>query len=62
MEKEPDKKYETMKKIIDALEDILCSYQGRGHLSVYTDLDSGCLARACPKILSTLEQTVFNSF
>ncbi len=40
MEKEPDKKYETMKKIIDALEDILCSYQGRGHLSVYTDLDS----------------------
>ena len=40
MEKEPDKKYETMKKIMDALEDILCSYQGRGHLSVYTDLDS----------------------
>ena len=29
-----------MKKIMDALEDILCSYQGRGHLSVYTDLDS----------------------
>ena len=40
MEKEPDKKYETMKKIMDALEDILCSYQGRGHLSVYVDLDS----------------------
>lgn len=29
-----------LKKIMDALEDILCSYQGRGHLSVYTDLDS----------------------
>ena len=40
MEKEPDKKYETMKKIMDALKDILCSYQGRGYLSVYTDLDS----------------------
>ena len=40
MEKEPDKKYETMKKIMDALEDILCSYQGRGHQSVYVDLDS----------------------
>ena len=40
MGKEPDKKYETMKKIMDALEDILCSYQGRGHLSVYVDLDS----------------------
>ena len=35
MEKEPDKKYETMKKVMDALKDILCSYQGRGHLSVY---------------------------
>ncbi len=30
MGKEPDKKYETMKKIMDALEDILCSCQGRG--------------------------------
>lgn len=40
MGKEPDKKYETMKKIMDALADILCSYQGRGHLSVYVDLDS----------------------
>ena len=40
MEKEPDKKYKTMKKIMDALEDILCSYQGRGHQSVYVDLDS----------------------
>ena len=40
MEKEPDKKYETMKKIMDVLEDILCSYQGRGHQSVYVDLDS----------------------
>lgn len=29
-----------MKKIMDALEDILCSYQGRGHQSVYVDLDS----------------------
>ena len=40
MEKETDRKYETMKKIMDALDDILCSYHGRGHLSVYTDLDS----------------------
>ncbi|MDE6903472.1 MAG: hypothetical protein K2P76_00740 [Lachnospiraceae bacterium] len=40
MEKEPDKKYETMKKIMDVLEDILYSYQGRGHQSVYVDLDS----------------------
>lgn len=40
MEKETDRKYETMKKIMDALDDILCSYQGRGHLSVYADLDS----------------------
>ena len=40
MGKEPDKKYETMKKIMDALEDILCSYQGRGSTSVYADLDS----------------------
>ncbi|MXP74064.1 hypothetical protein GN277_01015 [Lachnospiraceae bacterium WCA-9-b2] len=40
MGKEPDKKYKTMKKIMDALEDILCSYQGRGHQSVYVDLDS----------------------
>ncbi len=40
MEKEPDKKYKTMKKIMDALKDILCSYQGRGHQSVYVDLDS----------------------
>ena len=43
MEKEPDKKYKTMKKIMDALEDILCSYQGRGHQSVYVDLDSRAL-------------------
>lgn len=40
MEKEPDKKYKTMKIIMDALEDILCSYQGRGHQSVYVGLDS----------------------
>mgnify|MGYP006980037593 CR=1 FL=1 len=40
MEKETDKKYKVMKTIMDALENILCSYQGRGHLSVYTDLDS----------------------
>ena len=40
MGKEPDKKYETMKKIMDALEDILCSCQGRGHMSAYVDLDS----------------------
>mgnify|MGYP001090684932 FL=1 len=40
MGKGSDKKYETMKKIMDALEDILCSYQGRSHLSVYVDLDS----------------------
>ena len=40
MGKETDKKYKVMKTIMDALEDILCSYQGRGHLSVYTDMDS----------------------
>ena len=40
MGKETDKKYKVMKMIMDALEDILCSYQGRGHLSAYTDLDS----------------------
>ena len=40
MENETDKKYKVMKTIMDALENILCSYQGRGHLSVYTDLDS----------------------
>lgn len=40
MEKETDKRYKVMKTIMDALENILCSYQGRGHLSVYTDLDS----------------------
>ena len=39
MEKEPDKKYEIMKKIMDVLEDILCSYQDRGHQSVCVDLD-----------------------
>ena len=38
MEKGTDNK--VMKTIMDALEDILCSYQGRGHLSAYTDLDS----------------------
>ena len=43
MEKETDKKYKVMKTIMDALEDILCSYQGRGHLSSYTDLDSFAL-------------------
>lgn len=40
---ETDKKYKVMKTIMDALEDILCSYQGRGHLSAYTDLDSFAL-------------------
>lgn len=40
MGKEADEKYETMEKIMDALEDILCSYQGRGHLSACVDLDS----------------------
>lgn len=40
MGKETDKKYKVMKTIMDALEDILCSYQGRGHLSAYTGLDS----------------------
>lgn len=40
MEKTTDKKYEAMKQVMDALEGILCSYQGRGHQSVYIDLDS----------------------
>ena len=38
--KRTGQKNETMKKIMDALEDILCSYQGRGHQSVYVDWDS----------------------
>jgi len=40
MGKETDKKYEVMKQVMDALEEIICSYQGRGHQSVYVDLDS----------------------
>lgn len=40
MEKETDKKYEVMKTVMDALDDILCSYPGRGHQTVYIDLDS----------------------
>lgn len=40
MEKETDKKYEVMKSVMDALDKILCSYQGRGHQTVYIDLDS----------------------
>lgn len=40
MEKATDKKYEIIEQVMDALEGILCSYQGRGHQSVYVDLDS----------------------
>lgn len=40
MEKETDKKYEVMKSVMDALDEILCSYQGRGHQTAYSDLDS----------------------
>lgn len=35
-----DQEYEVMEQIMDRLEDILCSYQGRGHQSVYVDMDS----------------------
>ena len=37
---ETDKTYEAMKSTMDALEEILCSYQGRGHQPVYVDMDS----------------------
>lgn len=40
MEKETDKKYEVMKSVMDRLNEILCSYQGRGHQTAYIDLDS----------------------
>lgn len=40
MKKAADKKYEIMEQVMDALEGILCSYQGRGHHSVFIDLDS----------------------
>lgn len=40
MGKETDKKYEIMKQIMDTLEEILCSYQGRGHQSAYIDVDA----------------------
>ena len=40
MEKETDKKYEIMKSVMDVLDEILCSYQGRGHQTAYIDLDS----------------------
>lgn len=29
-----------MKQVMDALEEILCSYQGRGHQSAYIDVDA----------------------
>lgn len=35
-----EKKYEIMQKVMDALEEILCSYPGRGHKSAYTDIDA----------------------
>lgn len=37
---ETDKKYKAMKQVMDALEEILCSYQGRGHQSAYIDVDA----------------------
>lgn len=37
---EMDKKYEAMKSVMEALEEILCSYQGGGHQSVFMDTDS----------------------
>lgn len=40
MGRETEKKYERMLKIMEALEEILCSYPGRGHKSVYTDMDA----------------------
>ena len=40
MEKKADQKNEVMRQVMDALEGILCSYQGRGYQSAYTDLDS----------------------
>lgn len=40
MEKETDRKYEVMKSVMDRLDEILCSYQGRGHQTAFIDLDS----------------------
>lgn len=40
MGRKMEKKYEIMQKAMDALEEILCSYPGRGHKSAYTDIDS----------------------
>lgn len=40
MEKETDDKYEIMLQVMEKLEGILCSYQGRNHQSVYVDKDS----------------------
>lgn len=35
-----DKRYEMMTQFADKLDSILCSYSGRGHQSVYIDMDS----------------------
>lgn len=35
-----DRRDEMIKRVMERLDEILCSYQGRGHQSVYIDLDS----------------------
>lgn len=39
MNQEEKKKYEMMRQCADKLDSILCSYQGRGHQSVYIDME-----------------------
>ena len=40
MNEEEKRKYDVMIKIADNLDEILCSYQGRNHQSVYIDVDA----------------------
>ena len=40
MNEQDNKRYEMMRQCADKLNSILCSYQGRGHQSIYIDIDS----------------------
>ncbi len=40
MEDKTDKSYEPMYGVMNRLDEILCSYQGHGHQSVYVDVES----------------------
>ena len=37
---ETDGRDEIIRRVMERLDEILCSYQGRGHQTVYIDLDS----------------------